>query len=114
EIARMFRWETHLGHLSGGGTMANLEALWIAGQLQLGKKVVASEQAHYTHRRISAVLGLEFEAVPCDRIGRMDVDALMKRLAAGDIGTVVATIGTTAIGSLDPLRRILELRDRYG
>ncbi|HLK60033.1 MAG TPA: hypothetical protein VKU00_25965, partial [Chthonomonadaceae bacterium] len=32
EIAAMFGWETHLGHLCGGGTMANLEALWVAGQ----------------------------------------------------------------------------------
>src|SRR6185295_19685210 len=34
EIARMFGWENALGHLSGGGTMANLEALWVAGQLR--------------------------------------------------------------------------------
>src|SRR5262245_64190660 len=32
EIARMFGWETQLGHLTSGGTMANLEALWVAGQ----------------------------------------------------------------------------------
>ena len=36
EIARMFDWETHLGHLCSGGTMANLEALWVAGQLHPG------------------------------------------------------------------------------
>ena len=29
EIARMFGWERFLGHLCGGGTMANLETLWI-------------------------------------------------------------------------------------
>jgi tyrosine decarboxylase/aspartate 1-decarboxylase len=27
QIARMFGWETHLGHLCGGGTIANFEAL---------------------------------------------------------------------------------------
>ena len=32
EIARMFGWEEHLGHLCGGGTLANLEALWIASR----------------------------------------------------------------------------------
>src|SRR6266849_3665482 len=76
EIAAMFGWKTFLGHLCGGGTMANLEALWVAGQLRPGKKILASEQAHYTHKRISGVLRLEFEAVPCDAIGRMDVNAL--------------------------------------
>src|SRR5215472_11916461 len=56
ELAHMFRWDAHLGHLCGGGTMANLEALWVAGKLAPGKTVVASTQAHYTHGRISAVL----------------------------------------------------------
>jgi len=54
EIAAMFGWKDFLGHLCGGGTMANLEALWVSGQLQPGKKVLASEQAHYTHQRIRA------------------------------------------------------------
>ncbi len=114
EIARMFGWKNHLGHLCGGGTMANLEALWVAGQLHPGKKIVASEQAHYTHRRISGVMGLEFESIPCDRNGRLDVEALTIHLEKWNVGTVVATIGTTAIGSVDPLSRLLELRKKYG
>lgn len=113
EIARMFGWETHLGHLCSGGTMANLEALWVAGQLKLNSKIVASEQAHYTHKRISAVLGLDFEAIPCDRQGRMDVGILKRRLDQGGIGTVVANIGTTATGAVDPLPQLLELREQY-
>jgi glutamate/tyrosine decarboxylase-like PLP-dependent enzyme len=114
EIAAMFGWKSHLGHLCGGGTMANLEALWVAGQLHPGKKIVASEQAHYTHRRISGVLGLAFAAVPCDGRGRMDANALEKMLGAGDIGGVVATVGTTGTGAVDPLPQLLCLRDRYG
>ena len=114
EIARMFGWENFLGHLCGGGTMANLEALWAAGQLHPGKKILASEQAHYTHKRISGVLQLAFETVACDARGRMDVDALTKGVARGDVGTVVTTLGTTATGSVDPLPEILSLREKYG
>ena len=114
EIARMFGWDRFLGHLCGGGTMANLEALWIAGRVASDKVVLASQQAHYTHRRISEVLGLRFEAIACDRHGRMDAGALEARLAQGDVGTVVATMGTTATGSVDPLPEILRLRDRFG
>src|SRR3989475_3342840 len=66
EIARMFGWEAPLGHLCGGGTMANLEALWGAGQLRPRSAVGASEQGRYTHQRVSAVLRLPFEALPCD------------------------------------------------
>jgi len=114
EIASMYGWKNFLGHLCGGGTMANLEALWVAGQLHRGKKILASQQAHYTHKRISGVLQLEFETVPCDSQGRMDANAVAKRLERGDVGTVVATMGTTATGSVDPLPEILALREEYG
>jgi len=113
EIAGMFGWETHLGHLCSGGTMANLEALWVAGNLAPGKKVVASEHAHYTHERICGVLGLEFEPVLCDNRARMDPDILKVKLDTGDVGTVVVTMGTTATGSVDPLPEILKLRSQY-
>jgi len=113
EIAAMFGWKEFLGHLCGGGTMANLEALWVAGQIYPGKKILASEQAHYTHGRISGVLQLPFEKVATDARGRMDVNALAERVARGDVGTVVTTLGTTATGSLDPLPEILELRKKF-
>src|SRR6201998_2066528 len=99
EIAAMFGWKEFLGHLCGGGTIANLEALWVAGQIHPGKKILASEQAHYTHGRISGVLQLPFESVATDPLGRMDGNALVKRLVRGDVGTVVVTMGTTATGS---------------
>lgn len=114
EIAAMFGWGDHLGHLTSGGTMANLEALWIAGLINPGKKIVASSQAHYTHNRICGVLGLEFEAIACDQAGRMDVDALEIELKKGGVGTVVVTLGTTATGSVDPLHKVLALQAKYG
>ncbi|MGD0304250.1 MAG: aminotransferase class I/II-fold pyridoxal phosphate-dependent enzyme [Candidatus Acidiferrales bacterium] len=114
EIAQMFGWKEHLGHLCGGGTMANLEALWVAGQLRPGKKIVASDQAHYTHERITSVLKLPFASVPSDSRGRVDTAALAKMLGAGDVGCIVATIGTTGTGSIDPLPAILELAEKYG
>src|SRR5271167_4572165 len=64
QIAAMFGWHEFLGHLTGGGTMANLEALWVAGRLAPGKTILASTGSHYTHERISGVLQLLFEAVP--------------------------------------------------
>src|SRR5262245_60810838 len=113
EIAAMFGWNEFLGHLSSGGTMANLEALWVAGRLHPGKTILASEQAHYTHSRISSVLQLPFEKTACDRFARMDMGALAERLTRGDVGTVVATMGTTATGSVDPLPEILRLREKF-
>ena len=113
-IARMFGWETHLGHLCGGGTIANFEALWVARELAPGKAIAASSQAHYTHSRLSAVLGVPFRAIAVDARGRMDLAALERALAGGEIGAVVVTLGTTAAGTVDPLPEILALRARHG
>jgi tyrosine decarboxylase/aspartate 1-decarboxylase len=113
EIAKMFGWSTYLGHLCGGGTIANFEALWIARELMPGKAVAASAQAHYTHARLSSVLGAPFVEISVDARGRMDAGALEGALANGNVGTVVATLGTTAAGAIDPLPAILKLRDRF-
>ncbi len=117
-LANMFHWPQHLGHLSSGGTFANLEALWVAGQLAYTedgtpKAIAASDQAHYTHSRISGVLGLPFISVSSDEHGRMDLTILEALLKADKIGTVVVTLGTTAIGSVDPLDHIVALQEKY-
>ena len=114
EIAGIFGWTEFLGHLTSSGTFANLEALWMAGQLAPGRRIVGSEHAHYTHQRISGVLKLEFASVAADERGRMRLEALEEELRKGDVGTVVATLGTTAMGAVDPLDEILKLKERYG
>ena len=114
ELARMYGWENSLGHLTGGGTMANLEALWVAGLTNPGKRIIASQQAHYTHSRLSSVLNLPFSPVAVDAHGRMELVAIEDLLRNGDVGTIVATIGNTGLGSVDPLPGILELAEKYG
>ena len=44
----------------------------------------------------------------------MSLEALEDELRKGDVGTVVATLGTTAMGAVDPLDEILALKERYG
>jgi glutamate/tyrosine decarboxylase-like PLP-dependent enzyme len=52
-LAAMFGLpEQALGHLTSSGTIANLEALWIARELAPGAAVVHSQSAHYTHGRM--------------------------------------------------------------
>jgi len=115
QVAAMFGWEDRfLGHLTGGGTMANFEALWVARELAPGQAIVASAQAHYTHSRLSAVLGVPFREVAVDTRGRLDAKALRRALADGRVGTVVATLGTTAAGAIDPLPELLALREEIG
>ncbi len=112
-LGSMFGWDAPLGHICGGGTMANLEALWVGGQIKPGKKIIASGQTHYTHARISAVLALAFDQAAAAPNGSMDVKSLKQLLDAGDVGTVVVTLGTTGVGAIDPLPEIFDLREKY-
>ncbi|MEM6643699.1 MAG: aminotransferase class I/II-fold pyridoxal phosphate-dependent enzyme [Bacteroidota bacterium] len=114
DLATMIGWEEHLGHLTGGGTLGNLEALWIAGKLHPGKKIVGSTQAHYTHQRISEVLKLDYTSVASDSNGKMNLTLLEAQLKEGGIGTVICTVGTTGLGTVDPLDELLVLQKEYG
>jgi len=113
-LAAMFGLGTHLGHLTTSGTVANLEALYVARETHPGLGVAYSEEAHYTHARMCGVLGVEGTSVPADGAGRMDIGALDALLAGGRIGTVVATAGTTGLGAIDPVHEILAVARRHG
>ena len=106
--------EPFLGHLTSSGTIANLEALWVARELHPDKGVAHGANAHYTHARMCEVLRMPAHSVPVGPEGRMDLDALEALCARGGIGTVVLTAGTTGFGAVDRVDRALALRERYG
>jgi glutamate/tyrosine decarboxylase-like PLP-dependent enzyme len=115
ELAAMLGFgEPFLGHLTSSGTIANLEALWVARELHPDKGVAYGANAHYTHARMCEVLRMPAHEVPAGPEGRIDIDALDAACARGDIGTVVLTAGTTGLGAVDPIDEALELRARHG
>jgi glutamate/tyrosine decarboxylase-like PLP-dependent enzyme len=113
-LAEMFGFPTHLGHLTSSGTIANLEALFVARETHPGRGIAYSAESHYTHARMCHVLNMPAHRIPVDHKGRMDLDALEDTLREADIGTVVLTAGTTSLGVVDPIDQALELRARYG
>lgn len=56
-LAAMLGFGTHLGHLTGGGTVANLEALFVARETHPDRGIAFSTEAHYTHARMCHLLG---------------------------------------------------------
>lgn len=103
-----------LGHLTSSGTIANLEALWVSRESHPEKGIAVSDQAHYTHERMSGVLRMEAEKIASDSDGRIRLDQLEYAVRSGHIGTVVLTAGTTALGSVDPIADVLPWREKYG
>ncbi|WP_441350922.1 pyridoxal phosphate-dependent decarboxylase family protein [Streptomyces sp. rh207] len=114
ELAAMFGLDPFLGHLTSSGTIANLEALFVARECHPGRAVAFSSEAHYTHARMCRVLGVPTRVVAADSSGCMDLDGLERLLGLGEVGTVVATTGTTGLGAVDPVHEIVPLARRYG
>jgi glutamate/tyrosine decarboxylase-like PLP-dependent enzyme len=109
QIAAMFGYDRPLGHLTSSGTIANLEALWIARSIHPDRSIAFSPNAHYTHQRMCDVL-----KVPTVTVDVTDFVALESAFKSGTIGTLVVTLGTTGTGSVEPLDRILPLARKYG
>jgi glutamate/tyrosine decarboxylase-like PLP-dependent enzyme len=115
DLAAMVRFpDDALGHLTSGGTIANLEALWVARELHPDRTIAFSEAAHYTHGRMCGVLNAPTTTLPTDAHHRLDLDALEEALQKDIIGTLVVTAGTTGIGAVDPIAEAVALCRRYG
>ena len=114
-LAEMFDFPANsLGHLTTSGTIANLEALFIARELSPDGTVVVCEEGHYTHARMGHVLGVPVQKIRADARGRMDLEDLARVLRSGGVSTVVLTAGSTALGAVDPIADATLLCREYG
>jgi aromatic-L-amino-acid/L-tryptophan decarboxylase len=124
-LASAIGCEGFSGSLTVGGSSANLMALCMAREAKApanltgvhGGIIYCSAEAHMSNPKAAALLGLGHNAVrliPVDDAFRMrtndlretiqrDLDANLKPIA------VVASAGTTATGSIDPIRDIAEI-----
>ena len=115
ELAAMLGFaEPSLGHLTASGTIANLEALWVARELHPDKGVAYGANAHNPPARMGQVLRMPATAAPATPSGHIDLDALEATCSRGAVGTVVLTAGTTGLGAVDRIDEALALRERYG
>ncbi|MEM9762859.1 MAG: pyridoxal-dependent decarboxylase [Pseudomonadota bacterium] len=93
------------GHMCGGSTLANLTALWAARE-HGARRVVASAEAHLSVPKAAHILGMAFEKIPVDTLGRLEGAAL----PGLEDAALVLTAGSTGRGVVDPLARPSECR----
>jgi len=119
------------GHLTGGGSSANLMGLAMAREIKApanekgvapGGVVYASDEIHMSIPKSVALLGIgrdNLRLIATDASFRMIPEELEVRIlqdkAAGKTPlAVVASAGTVNTGVVDPLRRIAEIAKRHG
>jgi aromatic-L-amino-acid decarboxylase len=99
------------GHIEDTASTSTLAAL-IAARGATGRElVVCSEQAHSAVEKGARMVGMRVRKVRCDEQFRMRADEL------GDLSeaaAVVATVGTTASTSVDPVPAIADACERDG
>ncbi len=91
------------GHIEDTASTATVAALAAARELRPGGVVYASEQANFSVEKAARLVGLEFCKVGVDADFRMRTDFPLERATA-----VVATVGTTATTSVDPVPELAE------
>jgi aromatic-L-amino-acid/L-tryptophan decarboxylase len=119
------------GHLTGGGSSANLMGLAMAREAKVpanekgvdsGVVVYASDESHMSIPKSVALLGIgrdNLRLVPTDASFRMIPEELEARIrqdkTAGKTPlAVVASAGTVNTGAIDPLRQIAQIAKRHG
>jgi aromatic-L-amino-acid/L-tryptophan decarboxylase len=100
------------GHIEDTASTSTLTAIIAARQATGRDVVVCSEQAHSAAHKAAKMLGMRLVRVPCDSGFRMRVDELSA--AAPEAACVVATVGTTASTSVDPVGAIADVCSSAG
>ena len=99
------------GHIEDTASISTLTAIIAAREATGRDLIVCSEQAHSAADKAARMLGMGLRKVACDEAFRLDPGAL------GDLGeaaVVVATVGTTASTSVDPIPVIADACERAG
>jgi aromatic-L-amino-acid decarboxylase len=89
------------GHIEDTASTSTVAALAAARQLRPGGVVYASQHANFSVEKAARLVGLEYRAVEVDDLYRMRAD-----FPLDDATAVVATVGTTATTSVDPVREL--------
>lgn len=122
------------GVMVSGGSLANLQALTVArnvafdavktGVVGLAKQPVffVSEAAHTSLQKAAMIMGLGSQAAIALRTNanaQVDLTDLKEKLAqAQQLGqqpfAIIATVGTTVTGNIDPIREMAALAEAHG
>ncbi len=99
------------GWITSGATEANILSLYY--WREKGKKrVVALDTAHYSVRKAARLLGMKYVEIPFKNDIGTAIEAAEREVSDNDV--IVATVGSTETGIVDPLELLAELAEERG
>jgi len=101
------------GSLTAGGSEANLVALWALRKLRGKGMVIACDLVHHSVKKACNLLGLPLKLVPHTDSFTMDLDAVEQVLQRQRVTAVVATVGHTCTGTIDPIWTLSKLCEAF-
>ena len=103
------------GSATNGSSESTLFAMLAARERFPDAHVLFSDQAHYCMPKNAYILNMPFCSIASDQYGRMCMNALeadIKKFSGRSI-VMVATIGTTFMGAIDPVADMIALCEKY-
>lgn len=102
-------------HFTHGSSYGNLDALWQAREhAQRSSNIVyGSEAAHYSISKACRILGLNFQSIPTDESGKLEVAALRNACQLTRPLAIVATAGTSSCGAIDPISSCSDIAKEF-
>lgn len=102
-------------HFNHGSSYGNLNALWQAREhaKNTSNIVYGSQAAHYSISKACNILGLDFQAIPTDELGRLEPNTLRKACQLVPPIAIVVTAGTSSCGAIDPITSCVEIAKEF-
>lgn len=102
------------GYTTSGGSEGNLEGLYIAREKYPDGVLYATDQIHYSIKKIAKLLRMKFVVIPSDDTGAMDICQFDSLVDKTKPAIVLANIGSTFVGGIDNVEQIHNSLKRNG
>jgi len=108
-------FEQPFAHFTHGSSYGNLDALWQAREhaKNSSNTVYGSQAAHYSIGKACRILGLNFQAIPTNEFGEIDVKALRLACQLTPPMAIVATAGTSSCGMIDSISACIAIAKEF-
>lgn len=103
------------GHFVAGSSYANLEALWQAklNSSTSSRIIYAARSVHFSIVKACQILDLELRYITNNEYDQLSIEALELACQQQAPLAIVATIGTTAMGAIDPVSECITIAQNY-